>query len=75
MPNFLAKLEASCAANSSSVAIALGDETITFAQLWSNIETVCANARRLGFEQGDTFIFVAQPGPKTMPVALGLLKA
>ena len=75
MPNFLAKLEAACGANGNSVAIALGDETITFAQLWANIETVAANARRLGFAPGDTFLFVAQPGPRTMPVALGLLKA
>ena len=75
MPNFLAKLENSCAANGSSTAITLGEDSITFAELWSKIEIVAANARRLGFKQGDTFLFVAQPGPRTMPVALGLLKA
>ncbi len=75
MPNFLAKLENACAANGSSTAITLGEDSITFAELWSNIEIVAANARRLGFKQGDTFLFLAQPGPRTMPVALGLLKA
>ena len=75
MPNFLAKLESACAANGSSTAITLGDDSITFAELWSNIEIVAANAHRLGFKAGETFLFVAQPGPRTMPVALGLLKA
>ncbi len=75
MPNFLAKLESACAANGSSAAITLGDDSITFAELWNNIEIVAANALRLGYKQGDTFLFVAQPGARTMPVALGLLKA
>ena len=75
MPNFLAKLESACAANGSSTAITLGEDSITFAELWGKIEIVAANAPRLGFKQGDTFLFVAQPGPRTMPVALGLLKA
>ena len=75
MPNFLAKLESACAANGSSTAITLGADSITFTELWSNIEIVAANARRLGFKPGDTFLFVAQPGPRTMPVALGLLMA
>ena len=75
MQDFLTKLEVACRANPKHVAIRLNQQSVTFERLWQQVETVAANAAAMGFSAGQTFLFVAQPGPDTMPVALGLLKA
>jgi acyl-CoA synthetase (AMP-forming)/AMP-acid ligase II len=56
------------------VAIRRDRASVTFSQLWDDIEAVTENARLMGFGTGQTFLFVAQPGPRTLAVALGLLK-
>jgi acyl-CoA synthetase (AMP-forming)/AMP-acid ligase II len=73
--DFLSKLEAACHANPGRIAIRLNQQAVSFERLWQQVELVAANAAAMGFAPGQTFLFVAQPGPATMPVALGLLKA
>ena len=51
----------------------MGKEEITFGELWHNIELVAANAERLGFNPGDTFVFVSKPSPRTISMAIGLV--
>lgn len=75
MSDFLTKLGAACQANPAAIAIRLDSQAITFGDLWKQILLAEHNAIAQGFKAGDTFLFVAQPGPNTMAVALGLLKA
>jgi acyl-CoA synthetase (AMP-forming)/AMP-acid ligase II len=57
------------------LAIVYSGKSISFGQLWQNIELVTTNAYRLGYKAGDTFIFASKPTPESIPLAVGLVRA
>lgn len=75
MPTFLDKLETLAQKQPDDKAIVFSAESITFGELWRNIELVSANAYRLGYQPGDTFVFASKPTPKSISLVLGLVRA
>ena len=75
MPTFLDKLEVLAKKQPDVQAIELSGKSISFQELWRNIELVSTNAYRLGYQPGDTFIFASKPTPKTICLVLGLIRA
>jgi acyl-CoA synthetase (AMP-forming)/AMP-acid ligase II len=75
MPTFLDKLEVLAKTQPDQQAIVCSGKSISFQQLWENIELVASNAYRMGYQPGDTFIFASKPTPESIPLAVGLVRA
>jgi len=75
MRTFLDKLEELAQTQPDQLAIICSGKSISFRELWRNIELVTANAYRLGYQPGDTFIFASKPTPESIPLAVGLVRA
>lgn len=75
MATFLDSLKVLAQTQPDSPAISLGKSTLTFGELWRNIELVAGNASRLNFEPGTRFVFACKPTPKSISLALGLTHA
>lgn len=75
MFNFIEQLKVLAEQNPNDRAIEQGSSSMSFAELWENLECVSSNATRLGYQPGDTFIFASKPTPKSISMALGLVHA
>ena len=75
MRTFLNELEQLSETQPNVSAIELSGKSLTFHHLWKSVVLVSTNAYRLGYRPGDTFIFASKPTPKTIPLALGLVRA
>jgi acyl-CoA synthetase (AMP-forming)/AMP-acid ligase II len=56
-------------------AITLRRSTLTYEQLWTQIENVARNAVAAGAQPGDRFLYAAKPSPNSVAITLGLLRA
>ena len=75
MYNFIEQLRLLAEKNPNGKAIEHGPSSMSFSELWENLECVSSNATRLGYQPGDTFIFASKPTPKSISMALGLVHA
>ena len=75
MPTFLDKLELIAQKQPHDQAIEVSGQSISFQELWRNIELVSSNAYRLGYQPGDTFVFASKPTPQSISLVLGLARA